>query len=1274
MAFVTLSNLTASDVGQEGIHAFSNTVLSADNLNTLGLDLLSPARESLLAGVLSGGICTASGLNVTIPANTSFVAQQYWVTESSVVVSVPNSATTYIWLCADGQSRQTTTTTPPDGFTLYTACIATKATAAGGNATLDNTVQHKARSVDPETRIVTDGNLSIDPEGETVTVTGIFDVTEGITVNGSAPENYILLGDGQKFIPSALPTLPVPINIPAENIGTGAVNDTELSYMNGATSNLQTQLDARPIYVSSVSNLSSQTANTVVVRDTTRGGTFTLISSGSSANNGTTFASATGGYLYQRVMNGEDYNVLWFGAVGDGSTDDSAAIQAAVDATPDGGTLFFPKTASYYKITAYLTISASITLRGATDGVEIKQVTVDQGIFDISASDVVIERLTLTGRQYTAYRPWNGGENAIKCNGVSNASRLSGLTVRHCVIQTWGSIAIQSYFVDNIRVENCILQNLNEAGIQAICCNYGSVTGCIIKNIVGDAVGDGGASPPIGVNSSVYGIIITRTGDTDTSLYPRPTYWNVANNRIQDVVWEGLDTHGGQYITFADNVITNCYGAIVVNYAQSTGGTELLAPKDVTICGNVIYGRTDGTCTFGISVTGAQNGTTVAEYAERIAITGNTIYGHGNQTLQNSGAIYCRTTMGLVVASNVMIEPSCCGLVLSNENYHYTITGNNIIDCWSDTGGNVGMGIRIYAAGSIGNNTGTISSNNFGRDTATGKSGSVVSVCNRAIEIGNYTGNEAQIGLNRYDAAFTYRVLDTGNLGSTTFNTQLKLPTSGSTGGVLMGTDVALYRNAAEEMYLTARLVGTETSDKRLRQVVGFVGGWMNESNTIKTVFGMARNRLARANRLAGFSVASSPAISSGSLDNLWADDSNGVLYNSPSGNIILTLTVPSFTSMQVLVVSQHVTYYATTCLVEYSTDGGASYTTFQTVTNLKGGTENGIDTSTMPGTITNIRLTFSSFNSGTYFQLYGIGWTHPNSPTAAWAFNPDTGGSIYGNTDITGTLTVSSTSALNGNTTVTGTLRASSNSTTGGTNTFTATPSPTIVHRITAAASSSGVAALQLYTPDGTKNPRVHYYQDTSGNACGFQINASSGTGMPDFVIYRDTTLYMQLNMNSTTGNLGRLSLPVTGSGAGLMLGGDAQIFRGSADRVDLASGDSFNIVSGSLQVNGTSVLTSARALQNIAGLTLDDATNIVLNTTTGTKIGTATTQKLGFWNATPVVQPSAAAQAAVATTAATNTTPYGYSTAAQADGIITLLNEIRTVLVNTGLMKGSA
>ncbi len=39
-------------------------------------------------------------------------------------------------------------------------------------------------------------------------------------------------------------------------------------------------------------------------------------------------------------------------------------------------------------------------------------------------------------------------------------------------------------------------------------------------------------------------------------------------------------------------------------------------------------------------------------------------------------------------------------------------------------------------------------------------------------------------------------------------------------------------------------------------------------------------------------------------------------------------------------------------------------------------------------------------------------------------------------------------------------------------------------------------------------------------------------------------------------------------------------------------------------------------------------DGDNIVLGSSTGTKIGTATTQKLGFYNATPIVRPSAYTQ----------------------------------------------
>jgi hypothetical protein len=58
----------------------------------------------------------------------------------------------------------------------------------------------------------------------------------------------------------------------------------------------------------------------------------------------------------------------------------------------------------------------------------------------------------------------------------------------------------------------------------------------------------------------------------------------------------------------------------------------------------------------------------------------------------------------------------------------------------------------------------------------------------------------------------------------------------------------------------------------------------------------------------------------------------------------------------------------------------------------------------------------------------------------------------------------------------------------------------------------------------------------------------------------------------------------------------------------------------SGTILINGT----GTGAVTVGANLTMADAKNIVINATTGTKIGTATTQKIGFYNSTPVVQPA--------------------------------------------------
>lgn len=70
-------------------------------------------------------------------------------------------------------------------------------------------------------------------------------------------------------------------------------------------------------------------------------------------------------------------------------------------------------------------------------------------------------------------------------------------------------------------------------------------------------------------------------------------------------------------------------------------------------------------------------------------------------------------------------------------------------------------------------------------------------------------------------------------------------------------------------------------------------------------------------------------------------------------------------------------------------------------------------------------------------------------------------------------------------------------------------------------------------------------------------------------------------------------------------------------------------NVAEIGTEKGGTGTLRDLRLLGQLRSFTIADGNNIVLNTTTGTKIGTATTQKLGFYNATPVVQGASVADA---------------------------------------------
>jgi hypothetical protein len=127
-------------------------------------------------------------------------------------------------------------------------------------------------------------------------------------------------------------------------------------------------------------------------------------------------------------------------------------------------------------------------------------------------------------------------------------------------------------------------------------------------------------------------------------------------------------------------------------------------------------------------------------------------------------------------------------------------------------------------------------------------------------------------------------------------------------------------------------------------------------------------------------------------------------------------------------------------------------------------------------------------------------------------------------------------------------------------------------------------------------------------------------------------------------------------------------------------------NLTSGAITAGAATFANVSAADILSDDITLRDGKNIVAASTNGTKIGTSAAQKLGFWNAIPVAQPSGANQAAITNTAigtadgalVTIGTTYSSTVAGNINNnfadIATLLNEIRSALVSVGIIKGAA
>lgn len=367
------------------------------------------------------------------------------------------------------------------------------------------------------------------------------------------------------------------------------------------------------------------------------------------------------------------FDVRAYGAIGNGTADDTTALQDALDAAnaEGGGIVFLP--AGTYLTTSAVTIYTGTIFKGVGFNSKITVDTFRAKIIaaDTSATDILIEDLWIYGSGTTG----SGAERGFFADSVTR------LTIR------------------NVRLENMTI------GVQFQSCTGGRILHCFFKDIVGQSatssegygiLANSGndhiitddcrfktmARHAIYYSSSITNSIMSHntidgTGELALAIYSLstqdPSKNNIiANNTIKNVSSADDDGHGiGVFVhSFNTLVIGNTLEAIndygiyieggsisditktihkcIVStntIVDSTIGVRVINAQDVQVVNNII----DNTSSHGIQITYA--GTTASSFSKNILITNNTLMNIGDDGINMPGTFRMQN---IIIGPNVM--------------------------------------------------------------------------------------------------------------------------------------------------------------------------------------------------------------------------------------------------------------------------------------------------------------------------------------------------------------------------------------------------------------------------------------------------------------------------------------------------------------------------------------------------------------------------------------------------------------------------------------------
>jgi parallel beta-helix repeat protein len=299
-------------------------------------------------------------------------------------------------------------------------------------------------------------------------------------------------------------------------------------------------------------------------------------------------------------------NVKDFGALGDGATDDTAAIQAALDAIGElEQTLYFPT--GQYKITSTLTYGSSTVLRGehgqswltnyisASPWLMLKPISAAYQVLNITIIDMAFDqRSDVTG--------FDSSSPCISINEVE------GLRITGCVFRKINTMAIwcDTKAADtqtrNVLINGCWIENSEAGGISL----FGNIADATIVNcLIENCKDDGIAFQDLATGEFPNGIVIANNQilscDQRNETGSTPT---------------GIRIFGGTNVVVTGNVIDKVVSCnIMVQEGASTRSSNVVVANNVCRQAGVTSDDTTGVPLVGIYVYNA----------DRVNVIGNEV-------------------------------------------------------------------------------------------------------------------------------------------------------------------------------------------------------------------------------------------------------------------------------------------------------------------------------------------------------------------------------------------------------------------------------------------------------------------------------------------------------------------------------------------------------------------------------------------------------------------------------------------------------------------------